>query len=92
MDEKGFANIFRMGEEILPYFDALCTEHQEMVARSFIEAAENGELDSSWRSLVKKLNTMNKKRYKDAPESDIRHKGMFRAVLDMLNSAEDEDD
>ena len=92
MDEKGFANIFRMGEELLPYFDALCTEHQEMVARSFIEAAENGELDSSWRSLVKKLNTMNKKRYKDAPESDVRRKGMFRAVLDMLNSAEDEDE
>ena len=55
MDEKGFANIFRMGEELLPYFDALCTEHQEMVARSFCEAAEKGELDGDWRPLVKKL-------------------------------------
>lgn len=91
MDEKGFANIFRMGEELLPYFDALCTEHQEMVARSFCEAAEKGELDGDWRPLVKKLNVMNKKRYKDAPESDIRRKGMFRPVLDALNSAEDED-
>ena len=91
MDEKGFANIFRMGEELLPYFDALCTEHQEMVARSFCEAAEKGELDGDWRPLVKKLNAMNKKRYKDAPENDIRRKGMFRPVLDALNSAEDED-
>lgn len=92
MDEKGFANIFRMGEELLPYFDALCTEHQEMVARSFCEAAEKGELDGDWRPLVKKLNAMNKKRYKDAPENDIRRKGMFRPVLDALNSAEDEDE
>lgn len=92
MDEKGFANIFRMGEELLPYFDALCTEHQEMVARSFCEAAEKGELDSDWRPLVKNLNVMNKKRYKDAPENDIRRKGMFRPVLDALNSAEDEDE
>lgn len=92
MDEKGFANIFRMGEELLPYFDALCTEHQEMVARSFCEAAEKGELDGDWRPLVKKLNTMNKKRYKDAPQNDIRRKGMFRPVLDALNSAEDEDE
>lgn len=92
MDEKGFANIFRMGEELLPYFDALCTEHQEMVARSFCEAAEKGELDGDWRPLVKKLNAMNKKRYKNAPENDIRRKGMFRPVLDALNSAEDEDE
>ena len=90
MDEKGFANIFRMGEELLPYFDALCTEHQEMVARSFCEAAEKGELDSDQRPLVKKLNTMNKKRYKDAPENDIRRKGMFRPVLDALNTAIEE--
>jgi len=91
MDERGFANIFRMGEELLPYFDALCTEHQEMVARSFCEAAEKGHLDDEWRPLVKKLNAMNKKRYKDAPENDIRRKGMFRPVLDALNSAEDEE-
>lgn len=92
LDEKGFANIFAMGDELLDVFDDLCTEHQEMVAKSFCEAAQEGKLDDSWRGLVKKLNTKNKKRYKDVPAGDVRKKGMFQPVIEMLNGAEDEDE
>lgn len=92
LDEKGFANIFAMGDELLDVFDDLCTEHQEMVAKSFCEAAQQGKLDDSWRALVKKLNGMNKKRYKDIPAGDVRKKGMFQPVIELLNGAEDEDE
>lgn len=92
LDEKGFANIFAMGDELLDVFDDLCTEHQEMVAKSFCEAAQEGKLDDSWRGLVKKLNAKNKKRYKDVPAGDVRKKGMFQPVIEMLNGAEDEDE
>ena len=92
LDEKGFANIFAMGDELLDVFDDLCTEHQEMVAKSFCEAAQQGKLDDSWRSLVKKLNAKNKKRYKNIPAGDVRKKGMFQPVIELLNGAEDEDE
>ena len=92
LDEKGFANIFTMGDELLDVFDDLCTEHQEMVAKSFCEAAQQGKLDDNWRGLVKKLNAKNKKRYKDVPAGDVRKKGMFQPVIEMLNGAEDEDE
>lgn len=92
LDEKGFANIFTMGDELLDVFDDLCTEHQEMVAKSFCEAAQQGKLDDSWRGLVKKLNAKNKKRYKDVPAGDVRKKGMFQPVIELLNGAEDEDE
>lgn len=92
MDEKAFANIFIMRDDLLDVFDDLCTEHQEMVAKSFWEAAQDGKLDGSWRGLVKALNAKNKKRYKDVPAGDVRKKGMFQPVIDMLNGAEDEDE
>lgn len=92
MDEKAFANIFIMRDGLLDVFDDLCTEHQEMVAKSFWEAAQDGKLDGSWRGLVKALNAKNKKRYKDVPAGDVRKKGMFQPVIDMLNGAEDEDE
>lgn len=92
MDEKGFANIFAMGDELLDVFDVLCTEHQEMVAKSFCEAAEQGKLDDSWRGLVKKLNAKSKQRYKNLPAGDVRKKGMFQPVIEMLNGAEDEEE
>lgn len=90
MDEKGFADIFKMKDELLDIFDGLCTEHQEMVAKSFCEAAEQGKLDDSWRGLVKALNAKNKQRYKDAPAGDVRKKGMFAPVIALLNGTEDE--
>lgn len=90
MDEKGFADIFKMKDELLDIFDELCTEHQEMVAKSFCEAAEQGKLDDSWRGLVKALNAKNKQRYKDAPAGDVRKKGMFAPVIALLNGTEDE--
>ena len=91
LDEKGFANIFKMKDELLDIFDDLCTEHQEMVAKSFCEAAAMGKLDDSWRGLVKALNAKNKQRYRDVPAGDVRKKGMFAPVIEMLNGAEDED-
>lgn len=92
MDEKAFANIFIMRDGLLDVFDDLCTEHQEMVAKSFWEAAQDGKLDGSWRGLVKALNAKNKKRYKDVPAGDVRKKGIFQPVIEMLNGAEDEDE
>lgn len=92
MDEKAFADIFIMRDGLLDVFDDLCTEHQEMVAKSFCEAAQEGKLDESWRGLVKALNAKNKKRYKDVPVGDVRKKGMFQPVIEMLNGADDEDE
>ena len=92
MDEKAFADIFIMRDGLLDVFDDLCTEHQEMVAKSFCEAAQEGKLDESWRGLVKALNAKNKKRYKDVPAGDVRKKGMFQPVIEMLNGADDEDE
>lgn len=92
MDEKAFADIFIMRDGLLDVFDDLCTEHQEMVAKSFCEAAQEGKLDESWRGLVKALNVKNKKRYKDVPAGDVRKKGMFQPVIEMLNGADDEDE
>lgn len=92
MDEKAFADIFIMRDGLLDVFDDLCTEHQEMVAKSFCEAAQEGKLDESWRGLVKALNAKNKKRYKDVPTGDVRKKGMFQPVIEMLNGADDEDE
>lgn len=91
MDEKGFANIFKMKDELLDIFDELCTEHQEMVAKSFCEAAEQGKLDDSWRGLVKALNAKNKQRYKDVPAGDVRKKGMFAPVIALLNGADEDE-
>ena len=91
LDEKGFANIFKMRDGLLDIFDDLCTEHQEMVAKSFCAAAAQGKLDDSWRTLVKKLNAKNKQRYRDVPAGDVRKKGMFAPVIEMLNGADEDE-
>ena len=75
-------------EELMKFFDDLCTEHQEMVAKAYYDAWERGEVSADSRELLKKLNAKNKTRYAEEPKEDPRRKGMFRPVLDALNSAE----
>ena len=88
LDETAFRCAVTMGDKLLDIFDDLCTEHQEMVAKAYYDAWERGEVDSDSRELLKKLNAKNKARYAEEPKEDPRRKGMFRPVLDALNSAE----
>lgn len=88
LDETAFRCAVTMGDKLLDIFDDLCTEHQEMVAKAYYDAWERGEISADSRDLLKKLNTKNKARYAEEPKEDPRRKGMFRPVLDALNSAE----
>lgn len=54
----------------------------------YYDAWERGEVSADSRELLKKLNAKNKTRYAEEPKEDPRRKGMFRPVLDALNSAE----
>ena len=87
-DETAFRCAVTMGDKLLDIFDDLCTEHQEMVAKAYYDAWERGEVSADSRELLKKLNAKNKARYAEEPKEDPRRKGMFRPVLDALNSAE----
>lgn len=88
LDEKAFRCAVTMGDKLLDIFDDLCTEHQEMVAKAYYDAWERGEVSADSRDLLKQLNAKNKARYAEEPKEDPRRKGMFRPVLDALNSAE----
>ena len=88
LDETAFRCAVTMGDKLLDIFDDLCTEHQEMVAKAYYDAWERGEVSSDRRELLKQLNAKNKARYAEEPKEDPRRKGMFRPVLDALNSAE----
>lgn len=88
LDETAFRCAVTMGDKLLDIFDNLCTEHQEMVAKAYYDAWERGEVSADSRELLKKLNAKNKVRYAEEPKEDPRRKGMFRPVLDALNSAE----
>ena len=88
LDETAFRCAVTMGDKLLDIFDDLCTEHQEMVAKAYYDAWERGEVSADSRELLKQLNTKNKARYAEGPKEDPRRKGMFRPVLDALNSAE----
>ena len=88
LDETAFRCAVTMGDKLLDIFDDLCTEHQEMVAKAYYDAWERGEVSADSRELLKKLNAKNKARYAEEPKEDPRRKGMFRPVLDALNSAE----
>ena len=92
LDETAFRCAVTMGDKLLDIFDDLCTEHQEMVAKAYYDAWERGEVGADSRDLLKKLNAKNKARYAGEPKEDPRRKGMFRPVLDALNSAEAEED
>ena len=88
LDETAFRCAVTMGDKLLDIFDDLCTEHQEMVAKAYYDAWERGEVSADSRDLLKQLNAKNKARYAEEPKEDPRRKGMFRPVLDALNSAE----
>lgn len=86
LDQKAFAKMLDMTEELPEIFSLLCPEHQEMVGRRFIEAFNRGDWRVKKRELVVKLNELSKKSYMTLPESDVRRKGIFMPIIEALNA------
>lgn len=84
MDEKTFAHITDMGDEILHIYDDLCITYREAIARRFAE--EYGKNPQKIdRDLIVKLNDKSKKDYEKLPKEDIRRKGAFYSIIEAMN-------
>lgn len=88
LDERAFNNMVEMGDEMLAVFPKLCTTHQEMVARAYYEAFNNGKISEKDRNLVLALNEYSKKSYINSPNKKLK-KGAFWPVIEGLNQKEE---
>jgi len=87
MDEKAFAKMVDMGEEILDIYPDLNDTYKLMVAKRFAEEYEKNPKKIA-RSIVVKLNAMSKKDAKDLPKGDPRKNGAFAQVIEAMNEAD----
>ena len=87
MDEKMFAKMVDMGEEILEVYPDLNPTYKLMVAKRFAEEYEKHPKKIS-RDIVVKLNAMSKKDTKDLPKGDPRKQGAFAQVIEAMNEAD----
>lgn len=91
MDERLFGGVLDEKEDrLLELFENLCTEHQEMIGKRFIEAFEKGDPRANDREKITKLNELSKKRYLDAEKGDPKRKGIFWPIIEGLNRKESE--
>lgn len=90
LDEMAFAKLLDMGEELLDVFPKLCKEHREMVARRFVQAAQEGDPRALNRDLAVKLNRISKEDYASLNEKDPRRKGAFYPIIEHLNQMDAE--
>lgn len=86
LDDKAFYKLLDMGEELLEIFPQLCTQHQEMVGRRFLDAWEKGDARTQNRELIVKLNDMSKKSYQTVSDKDVRKKGIFFPIIEAMNA------
>lgn len=91
MDEKAFAKMVDMGNDILEIYPDLNPTYKAMVAKRFAEEYEKHPKKIS-RSLVVKLNAMSKKETKDLPKGDPRKQGAFHQVIEAMNRADESED
>lgn len=87
MDEKAFAKMVDMGDEILDIYPDLNPTYKAMVAKRFAEEYERHPKKIA-RDLVVKLNNMSKKGTKDLPKGDPRKSGAFTHVIEAMNDAD----
>lgn len=87
MDEKAFAKMVEMGDEILDIYPDLNPTYKAMVAKRFAEEYERHPKKIA-RDLVVKLNAMSKKDAKDLPKGDPRKQGAFHQVIEAMNKAD----
>lgn len=83
LDRKAFQKILDMGEDLVNIFPGLCRSHQEMVAKRFTEAFNNGDARAMDRDLLVKLNAITK---------ENGQKGMFTKLISMLNKQDEEEE
>lgn len=87
MDEKAFAKMVDMGNDILDIYPDLNPTYKAMVAKRFAEEYERNPKKIA-RDLVVKLNNMSKKGTKDLPKGDLRKNGAFTQVIEAMNAAD----
>lgn len=87
MDEKVFAKMVDMGNDLLDIYPDLNQTYKDMVAKRFAEEYEKNPKRIA-RDLVVKLNDISKKSMKDLPKGDLRKKGAFSGVIEKMNEAE----
>lgn len=83
LDRKAFQKILDMGQDLVDIFPGLCRSHQEMVAKRFTEAFNNGDARAMDRDLLVKLNEITK---------EGGQKGMFTKLISMLNKQDEEEE
>lgn len=79
LDEKAFARMLDMGDEMIAVFPRLCHEHKAMVARRFITGFEKGEATPRRRDLVVALNNLSKQ------DPQFPKQGAFYPIIEALN-------
>lgn len=89
LDEKAFAGLLDMGEELLSIFPDLCIAHQRMVGKAFWEAYNQGDSRANNRELVVKLNEMSKKAAAGSGDK-LLEKGVFNPVIEAMNKKDAE--
>ena len=89
LDEKAFAGLLDMGEELLQIFPDLCIAHQRMVGKAFWEAYNQGDSRANDRELVVKLNELSKKAAAGSGDK-VLEKGVFNPVIEAMNKKDAE--
>ena len=84
LDEKAFAGLLDMGEELLQIFPELCISHQRMVGKAFWEAYNQGDSRANDRTLIVKLNELSKKAAAGSGDK-LLEKGVFNPVIEAMN-------
>ena len=84
LDEKAFAGLLDMGEELLKIFPELCISHQRMVGKAFWEAYNQGDSRANDRTLIVKLNELSKKAAAGSGDK-LLEKGVFNPVIEAMN-------
>ena len=85
LDEQAFDKLLDMGDELIDIFTMLCVSHQEMVGRRYLDAWYAQDTRVRDRARVTKLNELSRKTYANAPDGDIRKKGIFWPIIEGLN-------
>ena len=80
LDDKAFAKMLDMGDEMIAVFPKLCHAHKEMVARRFITGFERGEAAPRRRDLVVALNNLSKQ------DPLFPKQGAFYSIIEALNA------
>lgn len=84
LDERAFAGLLDMGEELLKIFSDLCISHQRMVGKAFWEAYNQGDSRANDRELIVKLNELSKKAAAGSGDK-LLEKGVFNPVIEAMN-------